>query len=421
MNFIGLVANHLDVTMEGLGSILIFYVILDVGSHLSTYTLKESLRRILSISGIFLAISFVLLLIFFQLFDQSTTLSTFVVVWIASLAATLFASWKLYHKMLEHSDLIQERESDVMKIANRQSEEMLKPLKDELSAVQKSLETKTSMIQWLAESVISNDNSLVELNKNMEHVVLALNNIKFDITSREKKYQIILGQYANWFNEQKNGSEIQTKFAQQVELLLERLDVFLDILDLESGLHETTANKDDTVSNESQVIETVSGIQSQIYNNDQSIPHKLTREDGLRNREIGNQEQLRFSEFLSLQGKNHKCSLLNGTPDFEFHIDGTIKYIGAFKSLTLSVYGSTKQRWIGKIKLLAEIKTAKKLDVSMILFVRNIANGRVWATVISAENLKNFRGITTPLALVDSDSAAEKTCKETLEMALQLI
>ncbi len=135
---------------------------------------------------------------------------------------------------------------------------------------------------------------------------------------------------------------------------------------------------------------------------------------------MGNQEQSRFSEYLSLQGKNHKCSLLNGTPDFEFHIDGTIKCIGAFKYLTLSVYGSAKQRWIGKNKLLAEIKAAKKLAVSVILFVRNIVNGRVWATVISAENLKDFRGITTPLALVDSDSAAEKACKETLEMALQL-
>ena len=136
---------------------------------------------------------------------------------------------------------------------------------------------------------------------------------------------------------------------------------------------------------------------------------------------MGNREQLRFSEYLSLQGKNHKCSLLNGTPDFEFYIDNTIKCIGAFKSLTLSVYGSTKQRWIGKIKLLAEIKTTKKFDVSVILFVRNVANGRIWATVISTENLKDFRGITTPLALVDSDSAAEKACKETLEMALHLV
>ncbi|MDE1728620.1 MAG: transposase [Thaumarchaeota archaeon] len=94
---------------------------------------------------------------------------------------------------------------------------------------------------------------------------------------------------------------------------------------------------------------------------------------------------------------------------------------GKAKSGKITKQGSTKQRWIDRIKLLAEIKTAKKFDVSMILFVRNIANGRIWATVISAENLKDFRGITTPLALVDSDSAAEKACKETLEMALQLV
>ena len=426
MNLIGLDANQLDVAKEGLAGILIFYIILDVGSHLSMYALGESLRRILSISGIFLAISFVLMLIYDQLFDKSTTQSTFAVIWIGSLAASLFASWKLYHRMLEHSSLIQGRESDVVKIANRQSEEMLKPLKAELSAVHKTLQRNTNMTTFLAEAILSNDDSFAELRKSVEYAEQALNGMKSDMAFRDEKYQMIVGQYDNWLNEHKDNSEIQTKLAQQAELLLDRLDVFLDLLDLESDLHETnTANKDDIVSGskETQAIEPLDIQSQQIYQSDQKSnhTHKLTREDGLRNREMGNQEQLRFSEYLSLQGKNHKCSLLNGTPDFEFHIDGTIKCVGAFKSLTLSVYGSTKQRWIGKIKLLAEIKTAKKFDVPMILFVRNIANGRIWATVISAENLKEFRGITTPLALVDSDAAAEKACKETLEMALQLV
>ncbi len=426
MNLIGLDANQLDVAKEGLAGILIFYIILDVGSHLSMYALGESLRRILSISGIFLAISFVLMLIYDQLFDKSTATSTFVVIWIGSLAASLFASWKLYHRMLEHSSLIQGRESDVVKIANRQSEEMLKPLKDELSAVHKTLQRNTNMTTFLAEAILSNDDSFAELRKSVEYAEQALNGMKSDMAFRDEKYELIVGQYDNWLNEHKDNSEIQTKLAQQAELLLDRLDVFLDQLDLESDLYETsTANKDDTASGskETRAIEPLDMQSQQIDQSGQKSnhAHKLTREDGLRNREMGNQEQLRFSEYLSLQGKNHKCSLLNGTPDFEFHIDGTIKCVGAFKSLTLSVYGSTKQRWIGKIKLLAEIKTAKKFDVSMILFVRNIANGRVWATVISTENLKEFRGVTTPLALVDSDSAAEKACRETLEMALQLV
>ena len=426
MNLIGLDANQLDVAIEGLAGILIFYLILDVGSHLSMYALGESLRRILSISGIFLAISFVLMLIYDQLFDKSTATSTFAVIWIGSLAASLFASWKLYHRMLEHSSLIQDRESDVVKIANRQSEEMLKPLKAELSAVQKTMHENTCVTWLLAESVATDGGSVDELEKRLERTERSLNDLKMDMAFRDEKYQMIVGQYDNWLNEHKDNSEIQTKLAQQAELLLDRLDVFLDLLDLESDLHETsTANKDDIASGpkETQAIEPLDIPSQQIDQSGQKSnhAHKLTREDGLRNREMGNQEQLRFSEYLSLQGKNHKCSLLNGTPDFEFHIDGTIKCVGAFKSLTLSVYGSAKQRWIGKIKLLAEIKTAKKFDVSMILFVRNIANGRIWATVISAENLKDFRGITTPLALVDSDSAAEKACKETLEMALQLV
>jgi len=215
MNLIGLDANQLDVAKEGLAGILIFYIILDVGSHLSMYALGESLRRILSITGIFLAISFVLMLIYDQLFDKSTAQSTFAVIWIGSLAASLFASWKLYHRMLEHSSLIQGRESDIVKIANRQSEEMLKPLKDELSAVHKTLQRNTNMTTFLAEAILSNDDSFAELRKSVEYAEQALNGMKSDMAFRDEKYQMIVGQYDNWLNEHKDNSEIQTKLAQQ--------------------------------------------------------------------------------------------------------------------------------------------------------------------------------------------------------------
>jgi predicted PurR-regulated permease PerM len=155
----------LNIATEGLVGIITFYIILDVGSHLSKNTLKESLRRILSIAGIFIAVSFVLLLIYVQLFDQSTALSTFVVIWIGSLAASLLASWKLYHRMLDHSSLIKDRELDVIKIANRQSEEMLKPLKNELLAVQKTMQKNVSMITGFGWAILTNDDLLAELKK----------------------------------------------------------------------------------------------------------------------------------------------------------------------------------------------------------------------------------------------------------------
>jgi hypothetical protein len=177
----------LNISTEGLVGIITFYVILDVGSHLSNNTLKESLRRILSIAGVFLAVSFVLLLIYAQLFDQSTAMSTFVVIWIGSLAALLLASWKLYHRMLEHSSLIKDRELDVIKIANRQSEEMLKPLKNELSTVQKTILKNTSMICMLRESVLINDNSLAELKKSVDYTEQALNGMKSDMTFSDEK------------------------------------------------------------------------------------------------------------------------------------------------------------------------------------------------------------------------------------------
>jgi len=420
-------ANQLNIATEGLVGIITFYVILDVGSHLSKYTIRESMRRILSITGIFLAISFVLLLIYGQLFGQSITLSSFVVVWIGSLVLSIIGCWWLYHMMFNHSELITYGKIEVVKIANQQAEETLKPVKEGLASVQKLVGENIVVTNMLVEYFSSVDKSLDSLEKRMDHTEGIVYNMNTRTEAREKQFVMMTGRYDFWLNEHKDYTERQTKLAQNVESLLDRLGVFLDLLDLES---EANTNKDALTlpSKERQTTEYLDEhtvpSQPDICQTDQeksTQTHRLTREDGLRNREMGNQEQLRFSEYLSSRGKDHKCSLLNGTPDFEFHIDGKIKCIGAFKSLTLSVDGSTKQRWIGKDKLLAEIKTTMKLSVPVILFVRNIANGRLWAHIIPTDGLKDFRGITTPLTLVDSDPSAEKACKDTLDMALQLV
>ncbi|MGI0086792.1 MAG: hypothetical protein ACREBI_02380 [Nitrosotalea sp.] len=421
-------ANQLNIATEGLVGIITFYVILDVGSHLSKDTLRESMRRILSITGIFLTISFVLLMIYGQLFGQSTTLSSFVVIWIGSLVVSIIGCWWLYHTMIKHSDLTTYDKIGVVKIANQQAEEILKPVKEGLAGVQKLLGENTVVTKMLAEYFSSVDKSLERLERRIDHTEEIVCNVKTKMDAKDKQFVTIIDRYDFWLTENKDYADKQTKLVQHVESFLDRLGVFLDLLDLESE-YEANTNKDTLTlpSKETQTIEPLDvDVQSQpdISRNDQgksNQTHRLTREDGLRNREMGNQEQLRFSEYLSLRGKDHKCSLLNGTPDFEFHIDGKVKCIGAFKSLTLSVDGTTKQRWIGKDKLLAEIKTAMKNGISVILFVKNIANGRIWAHVISTEGLKEFRGITTPLTLVDSDSSAEKACKDTLEMALHLV
>ena len=85
------------------------------------------------------------------------------------------------------------------------------------------------------------------------------------------------------------------------------------------------------------------------------------REDGHANREKGNQALTRFHECLIRMGKNPKMNLLHGVPDLQFSDeDGRVRYIAAYKSLTLSVQGSVKQRWTPKAKLVAESTLAIK-------------------------------------------------------------
>ena len=151
-------------------------------------------------------------------------------------------------------------------------------------------------------------------------------------------------------------------------------------------------------------------------------PHRLTREDGLANREKGNQALMRFHEKLRNLGKNCKVSLLHGAPDLLFlEEDGSVRSIAAFKALTLSEQGSAKQRWIPRAKLLAELRLATKQSKPMILFVENLANGRVWATVIPKDGVKDFGGVTTPLMLVNDDPESEKACSDSLTSVLQLL
>ncbi len=155
-----------------------------------------------------------------------------------------------------------------------------------------------------------------------------------------------------------------------------------------------------------------------------AIGHRrLTTEDGRANRERGNNAQLRFcEEILRGDGKLVDNSIKEGTPDYVFYAPGTRspRGVGAFKALTLREDG-TRQRWIPRRKLLAEQRLALKLGVPLILFVLNFTNGRIWAKVVSMEELKEFSGLTTPLMVMENDPQAEKACKETLEMALQLL
>lgn len=150
---------------------------------------------------------------------------------------------------------------------------------------------------------------------------------------------------------------------------------------------------------------------------------QLTREDGLANRERGNNAQLMFCEqILRGAGKLVDNSIKEGTPDYVFYAPGTRnpRGVGAFKALTLREDG-TRQRWIPRRKVLAEQRMALKLGVPLILFVLNFANGRIWSKVVAVGELKEFSGLTTPLMMVENDTQAEKACKETLEMALQLL
>jgi hypothetical protein len=132
---------------------------------------------------------------------------------------------------------------------------------------------------------------------------------------------------------------------------------------------------------------------------------------------------MQFSARLHSMNKKHQASLLHGVPDLVFlDSNGSVKCVGAYKALTLSsLDGATKQRWIPKSKLLAESRMAVKENKTLVLFVENFLNRRIWARAMSPEELKSFSGITTPLMLVNDDPQSEKDCRDSLTSVLQLL
>ena len=350
------------------------------------------------------------------------------ILWLASNVFLIgLAAWQ-YHGARYDSAHEEDKKVEVVNYVDQQLAGRLRPLEGALTSVQNSLSDLSGKVLALSPKVEQTSKSVNDLAIAVLSHTKALKEVSEQYDLREAAYRDIAVQYEKWYSKRAEADLALGDLVIEADDMLTRSDIVMEQMDDLIDLVEKEPVRSKVIGS------TEAGAsQEQIPSPPNSgetpppVTHgKLTKVEGMANRERGNKAQLKFAEeVLRGAGKLLDNSIKEGTPDYVFYAPGApetrkAKAVGAFKALTLKDDG-TRQRHIPRRKVLAELRTATKYAVPMILFVMNFTNGRIWAKVIPVNELKDFTGQTTPPMLVEGDPQAEKTCKETLQMALNLL
>ena len=405
---------------------LLGYIAKDIGARLEEGTAHETRRRVATVSAMVVLYSMALTAIVSEVSSsvpwgllQGSALfiiqpaSTIILIIVASdsFGAARDTSRREAHKM-KVADYIDQQ------LAGR-----LKPLEGAILGVQNGL----SEVSALKPKVEEMSESVDALAATVSSQAEAANEIAEQYQMREASYRDIAVQYEKWYSKRAEADLALKDLILEADdmltrcyIVMDEMDDFIDLVEPEPPVPGMAAKTEAGAPQGQTANPPISGETPPV------IHGKLTKLQGMANRERGNKAQLKFAEeVLRGAGKLYDNSIREGTPDYIFWAPGSLesrkaKAVGAFKALTLREDG-TRQRHIPRRKVLAELRTATKYAVPMILFVMNFTNGRIWAKVIPVNELKDFPGQTTPPMLVEGDPQAEKTCKETLQMALNLL
>ena len=401
------------------------YITLDALSHLERKKLEETARRIAAVFVLSLLGSSIMEVFYEQVSQEVAGFQGAVLnaIWIVTSSLIFGCSWLLYRWMLRHSGRIQSMRVDIVELSTKRVATTLFPMQESLDKMEAAANAeRTSVEQW-GSKVSGAMDAMHNASESTSRSVQSLREW-MDLSKRDMRK--VMDRYDHWAKAHRNDAATIFLVSSKLESLVDRASILEEEID--ALLPDYGSSEEEGGDGRAEAERKGNPEPGRIGLAANASPihrtsHKLTREDGLANREKGNQALMQFSARLHSMNKKHQASLLHGVPDLVFlDSNGAVKCVGAYKALTLSSQGNaTKQRWIPRVKLLAESRMAMSLNKTLVLFVENLANGRIWARGISPEELKNFTGITTPLMLVNDDSRSEKDCRDSLTSVLQLL
>jgi hypothetical protein len=404
------------------------YVTSDALTHFERRTLEDTARRIVVVLVLSLLGSSMLQVFYEQVSQEvrafsGPVLSAF---WIVSLLVVFGCSWSFYHWMLFHSARTHFRRVDIVELVERRSAETLGPVRERFETLERAAIAQRASVEQWGTKVTGAMNSMQTASESTNQSVQWIREW-IELSKRDMKKA--MDRSDEWARAHRNDAATIHLVSSKLESLVDRASILEEEIDAllsdygSSEEGEGSGDGRDGAGQRQGVPEFGPVGTAENGSPLPRTPRRLTREEGLANREKGNQALMQFSARLYSMNKKHQASLLHGVPDLVFlDSNGSVKCVGAYKALTLSSQGgATKQRWIPRVKLLAESRMAMSLNKTMVLFVENLANSRIWAIGISPDELKTFPGITTPLMLVNGDPQSEKDCRNSLTSVLQLL
>ena len=419
---------------------LLVYLAWDIGAHLDKRSAPETWRRIGTVSA-FVGMSSVTVAIVISLVSDTVFPSFFqgpglYIVWPTSFSLLILFISRRHSGARASFKREEETKVEMVNYVDQQLAGRLRPLEGAVAGVQAGLAEVSKLVDLLDKELEHLDPYIQSFARDVMEQTKTVKGLAHEFALREEQYLKVTSQYNGWYDKRMSANRELETLTTAADTMLERsatfvdeLDELLDTLGVAGGGQRapvTTPQGEAGGALHRQDAGQAPSPAAGVDNPPSTTGGKLTKEKGIANRERGNNAQLKFaSDVLYPAKKLYDNSIKEGTPDYIFYTAGTpekrqVKAVGAFKGFTLKEDG-TKQRHIPRRKVLAEQRTAMKYAVPLILFVLNFANGRIWATVIKAEELKEFKGQSTPLWLVENNSQAEQACKDSLKMALELL
>jgi hypothetical protein len=283
----------------------------------------------------------------------------------------------------------------------------------QLSSLVARTEVLETNRQNLSERLNTILRTLSELRMEFSHSIQSANDRLASAENRlrglEGSYQNIVAGYKGLTDKYQNDIAINNERQERYESLIQKLREQSQIL--LAQIEETGRLQKEYKEKIEQTPERPE--KSASSGNEQRQAVKLTREDGITNREKGNNAQVKTAEYLKGLGFLLENDCDKSAPDFQLFNDGIMVGIGAHKGFTLTKSG-TRQRSISRKGIDIEFETAKALHLPLILFVTNLDNGQRWAKMIPYNELEKFKSVSTPVILSENSPEAYQTLQNTI-------
>lgn len=268
--------------------------------------------------------------------------------------------------------------------------------------------TKSSISADLNSELAKTHTQIAGLSQNMQLIATHLQSIKNSHEDLSCNYEYLTKDLTNIISKSQSQHDETSRTIQEQSEIISKQSELISIVSARLEALFSDENSDENAQKGEQNACNAAETSSEV--SQQKIT--LTAQDGMSSRAIGNKMQGEMAEYLRDYGFDVDDERGAGRPDYIIRKSGKIVTVGSNKSYTLKEQPGRMQRSISIKDVAPELILAKKLNVQLVIFVTNIANGRKWAKKIPSDMLESWNGEPTPVILAKNDPESGKMLEE---------